>query len=236
MSAKYATLLLLLLGCSGSNLGYEVPDGTTSLPEERIIVSSDGTTQNKPDAPTGPKNTPDVPDSDGDGFGPAEDCDDSDLAINPAADDRCDGLDNDCNGIIDDGEDCPCTLAHRDKHAYLFCNHLAADWTSARLHCTQYGYELVQVDDQEEDDWLVETAVDFRTPYVWTGLNDMRKEGEWEWSTGQPAEFTSWNEGEPNNWGGREDCGIMYVTTEKKGRFNDRNCRDARPQFICETG
>ena len=31
------------------------------------------------------------------------DCDDTDPAINPDADELCDGLDNDCNGLIDDG-------------------------------------------------------------------------------------------------------------------------------------
>jgi hypothetical protein len=43
-------------------------------------------------------------DADGDGVSPAEgDCNDTNAAVNPfALDDTCDGLDNDCNGIIDD--------------------------------------------------------------------------------------------------------------------------------------
>ena len=59
-------------------------------------------------------------DSDGDGYGDlsdtaelcdlasgfsedAEDCDDADAEIHPAADESCDGLDNDCDGDIDEG-------------------------------------------------------------------------------------------------------------------------------------
>jgi parallel beta-helix repeat protein len=61
-------------------------------------------------------------DSDGDGYGdpllptPTEctqpsgtvsddsDCDDSDAAVNPGADEICDGIDNDCDGLIDDDD------------------------------------------------------------------------------------------------------------------------------------
>jgi hypothetical protein len=41
-------------------------------------------------------------DADGDGFDVYQDCDDSDAAINPGADELCDGIDNDCSGMIDD--------------------------------------------------------------------------------------------------------------------------------------
>mgnify|MGYP001563545011 CR=1 FL=1 len=43
------------------------------------------------------------PDLDGDGYDGSTDCDDGDAAVNPAATDTCDGIDNDCNGVVDDG-------------------------------------------------------------------------------------------------------------------------------------
>ncbi|MCB9763877.1 MAG: hypothetical protein H6739_29170 [Alphaproteobacteria bacterium] len=43
------------------------------------------------------------PDVDGDGFSASEDCDDEDAAINPAAEELCDGLDNNCDDQIDEG-------------------------------------------------------------------------------------------------------------------------------------
>ncbi len=43
------------------------------------------------------------PDGDGDGFGSDVDCDDTDPAVNPAAMETCgDGVDNNCNGLIDE--------------------------------------------------------------------------------------------------------------------------------------
>ena len=42
-------------------------------------------------------------DLDGDGFLSGEDCNDQDAAINGGAEEVCDGVDNDCDGEIDEG-------------------------------------------------------------------------------------------------------------------------------------
>ncbi|MCB9793591.1 MAG: putative metal-binding motif-containing protein [Alphaproteobacteria bacterium] len=42
-------------------------------------------------------------DLDGDGAGYAEDCDDADAALYPGAEEACDGVDQDCDGAVDEG-------------------------------------------------------------------------------------------------------------------------------------
>ena len=44
-------------------------------------------------------------DADGDGFTEADDCDDTNAAVNPDAAEVCDGLDNDCDALVDDEDD-----------------------------------------------------------------------------------------------------------------------------------
>lgn len=41
-------------------------------------------------------------DADGDGYQDYEDCDDEDAAVNPSADELCDGIDNNCDDNIDE--------------------------------------------------------------------------------------------------------------------------------------
>ena len=42
-------------------------------------------------------------DADGDGFAAGEDCDDGDASVNAGATEVCDGIDNDCDGEVDEG-------------------------------------------------------------------------------------------------------------------------------------
>ena len=44
-----------------------------------------------------------IQDMDGDGFNAEEDCNDNDATINPSLEEICDGIDNNCDGNIDEG-------------------------------------------------------------------------------------------------------------------------------------
>ena len=62
-------------------------------------------------------------DADGDGYADValggDDCDDGDPAVNPGAEELCDGADNDCNGAVDDGAiDAPSWYVDSDGDGY----------------------------------------------------------------------------------------------------------------------
>ena len=62
-------------------------------------------------------------------------------------------------------------------------------WDDAQKKAVTEGAYLVVINDAAEQEWLV--RVFGHTPY-WIGLTDAGKEGEWEWTSGEPATYTHW--------------------------------------------
>ncbi|MBI2898474.1 MAG: C-type lectin domain-containing protein [Deltaproteobacteria bacterium] len=140
----------------------------------------------------------------------------------PGAED-CDGTDDDCDGQIDDGAACPCTVDQRGAHAYLVCGG-SVTWTAARDQCAAVGYALVEIDDAAEETWL-----QGRTGGGWLGLNDRAVEGQWAWDQGESA-YRNWHAGEPNDGDGAEDCTLAWW----EGGWWDATCDWTAP-FVCES-
>ncbi|MDP6945405.1 MAG: MopE-related protein, partial [Myxococcota bacterium] len=69
--------------------------GSCGTCEEGSVCSEDGTCEASVD--------PSAMDADQDGFTAADDCNDADDTTYPGADEVADGIDNDCNGLVDDG-------------------------------------------------------------------------------------------------------------------------------------
>ncbi len=61
--------------------------------------------------------TPDD-DLDGDGYLLVTDCNDEDASINPSGEETCDGVDNDCDGLVDNAPDAPIWYADADADGY----------------------------------------------------------------------------------------------------------------------
>lgn len=190
------------------------------------------------------------PDADEDGYGdvnlpvdaclqpPAHisqggDCDDANPEVHPGVEEVCDMVDNDCNGLTDElspaNTSCQgCALGLMGTHGYYYCAgpSIRAD---AELFCQQLGGDLVTIDDQAEQDFLLAEPLP-AAPLFYLGLDDLEVEGTFEWPDGSAPGFTAWGENEPNDAMMNEDCVQLSVMTMV---WNDIDCANPAA-FICE--
>ena len=99
-------------------------------------------------------------------------------------------------------------------------------WESAQAQAAAEGAYLVAINDESEQNWL-QTV--FGNEPTWIGLNDIAKEGQWQWDNGEPLTYTNWHAQEPHDTGdGDED----YVIMGPSGEWEDVNPRSRRWLFI----
>lgn len=179
------------------------------------------------------------------------------------SDEVCDGVDNDCDSVIDSGGACPagCGGFTLDAHAYMFCGE-EVDRGIALARCGGEDMKLAWIETPEENAALLTSiaALDVPVPagelLVQIGASDSDDEDEWIWvgnaaafdgfqfwdgngvaDGGEPVggAYANWATGEPNNTD-QEDCGVLNFTgnaTRDPGLWDDRNCLEELT-FLCE--
>ncbi len=167
-------------------------------------------------------------DADGDGFG-CMDCDDSDAKVNPGAVEACDGVDNNCSGLVDDAVSCPCAEERIDNETYALCN-LPMPFVDAREHCVARGGKLANLKSATSLEKLRERANSIDTERWWLGGSDRETEGAFLWSDATAIDQQLWAKGEPDNTGCNQDC---VVLTKGNAKLHDTHCGQHLP-FVCE--
>ena len=77
----------------------------------------------------------------------------------------------------------------------------------AIFQASEEGAYLVSINDAAEQQWLERVF----SPYLTLiGLNDIAKEGEWRWHSGEPVTYTNWAPHEPHDTNRGEEDYVMW--------------------------
>ena len=120
------------------------------------------------------------------------------------------------NGIAKPVTTIPNTVTFSNSSYYLTT---ASSWTNAQAQAKAMGGNLVTINSQAEQDLLFTTFG--KNESFWTGLNDAKQEGKFEWVSGESVTYTNWAAGQPDNYGGNEDYALMW--NPRSGLWNDGN-------------
>jgi len=140
--------------CDGDHDGYCPPedcdDGDPSIHPGAPEKCDDGVDQ---DCFGGDLLCPFGSDGDGDGYIPPADCNNGNPSVNPGAEEICDNLDNDCDGLTDEGNPQggqPCgTTDEYCKPGTMVCTHYGY---GAVVECQGAVLQLPEVCNGEDDD------------------------------------------------------------------------------------
>ena len=147
----------------------------------------------------------------------------------------CDGVSNDCDAEVDEGNVCPagCTARSYEHHVYVLCISADAstnlDYAAAGARCKGLGaelglsieFELSFIESSAENmflkDWIMTDAPTMGA--VWMGANDIVTEGTWVWGPAADAVefYQGTSSGTRAGAGGRSGTG----GGTGQGRYND---------------
>jgi hypothetical protein len=173
------------------------------------------------------------PGQDGDGDGHlrcGDDCNDGDGDTHPGAPEVCrDFVDQNCDGVADEGQGCDCVEAFQGPHRYQVC-HNRRTWWDARAYCQSMGMDLALVDARGENTFLANVSAAFTPTEYWLGHTDQNHEGNFTGWDDTERWNRNWADGEPNNAGGNEHCAHFLGGSDL---WNDIPC-DVQLAVICE--
>ncbi|XP_030288130.1 E-selectin [Sparus aurata] len=102
------------------------------------------------------------------------------------------------------------------------------NWTEAREWCRKYYTDMLVIQNQEENDYVVSILPNqTKSPYYWIGITRNHINGTWTW-IGNNSTWVgehSWAPNEPNNNDITEFCVEIYVNSgANRGKWNDEKC------------
>lgn len=128
------------------------------------------------------------------------------------------------------------TAPDGSKHVYQMFKGVRT-WREAKAFCEILDGHLATMTSDEENQFVYRFMRDSGHTTAYFGLIDPKKDGNWQWVTGEPFAFSFWHRGEPN--GGRNDKYGMYFYKHKDGGWNDAHFEEVASgnpicSYICE--
>ncbi len=106
-----------------------------------------------------------------------------------------------------------------------YCSTTQAASPSASAIAASHGGHLATITSQQEND-LLEGFLMNQCALI--GYTDIASEGNFLWSNGEPAGYSNWAPGQPNNYNGNQDCTVLC-----QGGWYDEHCSITH-EFIME--
>jgi uncharacterized delta-60 repeat protein len=107
-----------------------------------------------------------------------------------------------------------------NDHWYTF-NSRPNDWIGAEAEALSFGGHLVSINSAGEMSYLETTFLKGlnRIRPFWIGFNDVASEGSFVWSSGEPASYTDWGSGEPNNQNNEDYTAMNWLYSWGSGSY-----------------
>ncbi|RWS19545.1 ladderlectin-like protein, partial [Leptotrombidium deliense] len=88
----------------------------------------------------------------------------------------------------------------------------------AKQRCEEMDATMLTIESKEENEFIEQTFTRI-TGYL--GATRVPGTDKWRWPDGRFVEWFNWNENEPNNWRGNENCIQFYNNIGYPGKWND---------------
>ncbi len=90
-------------------------------------------------------------------------------------------------------------------------------WKDAQRECEQRGGHLATIGSKSENDLVGSLMKGKGMTTAWLGGSDEKVEGAWNWVTGEPLSFTSWDALRPNSAAGNSDDFLAIIDAATAG-------------------
>ena len=87
---------------------------------------------------------------------------------------------------------------------------------------------MAVIHSEEENEMIRTILCQNNWKEAWIGFSDKNEEGNFVWDDGSTVDYTNFRDGEPNNYGGTEDCTFI----KEGGGWNDVKCGE-NAAFVC---